>query len=971
MVTMHKYLYVGNYTEKNMDLFNPVRLFKSLEKYLGEKFDIINIDALDDTQSLVEYDVVIIDSLLFVATFGKIDNLEGQLAFLKPIKNKVMLFHDLHDYSLSVISNVSGAVDVILNNKNKVKLFDFFEQIGITHTISIYDCMEHDYYMSYFGDIIRKGYLLSHSYDPNIFKYRNNNKIYDVLIYGSMAPSVYPLRGKLCELCNNMNLRVKTCPTDYYYRETGPCEERLSDLINQSWLCISSVSIFSYFVRKYLEIPAAGSVILGNINDQGRLLIGHNLIEVNLSYSNELIRSIILYYLNNKPLLAHLCAKGIDLVSHYTYEQKAHQFGEICDSIRSEKDNMYEYGVINEKVKQVDKNTYDYRLLEIDVGDNFIQIDTAGDYCMTSDNLVTINEDISVFTTNDSGVVYTAFTIINAPCKLLLSGTGRVNVYKIIKCERFNTDLYEKHHEITSIHVASFLKKGFEQPILTRFTHLQPNVSSQVPCIYYGMRYEDELRKLRQNKELAVIIWTGGDIDINNPAESKNVSLLIKNMSQMRNVRYVVTSKFIQKDMEQLKLPYIFVPFMGIDLDKYQPCVKGDAIYIYMSHDGELYGKPLCDQIIAKYPQFKFLLYTNPAQYNLAVRTGRAQFYETNNIKCLSGPDEMADIYKQCFLGLRLTKHDGLSATVQELGCMGIKAIHNGNSPSAVNYQSLDDICQIIDEESKLIGTVDQELSQKVKTFLSIDNTFFRENYHYNNINYFFNHVYVLNLERSTDRKSQVLKEINKNNINNYEFYTAVDGSTEPQLSMWEEYSQIPFTEHEKKLGRKLIGSPGVLGNLLSIKNILLDAKTKGYDKILVLEDDVRFHKNFNLLFSEYARLLPDDWLLFLLGAGVNQIDQASKSINDKIFHCGRNLSGGFAMGIRHFIYDELIQECDKQTHPFDSGALHYVINKYNHYCYVCKPNLIICDVETSTMRPEKRNMNDFARRVGWELDEY
>lgn len=964
----HKYLYLGNYDQTNTELFNAARLFTYLEQYLRRSFDIIRIDELEN-RSIDHYELIIIDTLLFVPSFGVIDQLPAKLDPIKQIKHKVLLFHDLHDYSLGAIANVdvNSCLDVMLNDRHKSQLVEFFKRYEITHSISIYDCLEYDYLGHYF----KHNYLLNHSYDPNIFTYRNQHKIYDVLIYGSLNTTVYPLRQRLLTLCQDLGLRIKVCPTDYYYRSTGPCEQRLSDLINQSWLCISSVSIFGYLVRKYLEIPAAGSVILGNLNDQGRSIIGHNLVEISTHYSDELIKSIISYYLNHKALLTHLSKQGLDRVRPHTYQHKATQLEQICQSVCDGVVCPYQYQTVVNQLKQIDRNTYDYQLVNgvVPSANNTISIKTVGDYCLESTGEITL-QTVGQLTAIDQGITYRAFSITQAPCELVLSGHGTVHLYQIIKCPRFTTNLYPQNHQINQIQIAQFLKNGFEGPIMERFNHLRPK-TSQGACLYYGLRYQDELINIQNNHGLSVIIWTGGDIDINNPTESKNVLSTINIISKLKGVRLIATSKFIQKDLEQLKLPYLFVPFMGINLDMYQPVPKGDSIYIYTSHDIVLYGKDLYDQVIARYPQIKFLLYTHPAQYNLAVKNGQAKYYQQHQIKCLSDPQEIIRVYQQCFLGLRLTKHDGLSATVQELGCLGIKTIHNGNSPSAINYQTIDDICQIIDTEMKTIGTVDQELSRRVKQFLTIDDNFFQENNHYNNINYVFDHIYVLNLDRSTDRRANMLHHLTANNITNYHFYQAVDGYTEPYLSQWKTYSQTPLVGHETVLRRKLIGSAGVLGNLLSIRNILLDAQQKHYRSIFILEDDVKFHQNFNSLFSQYMRLVPDNWLCLLLGAGVNQIDRGAQPINQHIYPCGQNLSGGFAMGLNHIIFDQLIEQCNQCNAPFDSGPLHHVINQYARQCFIYQPNLIISDVETSTMRSEKRNIKTFATQVGWQLEDY
>jgi len=85
----------------------------------------------------------------------------------------------------------------------------------------------------------------------------------------------------------------------------------------------------------------------------------------------------------------------------------------------------------------------------------------------------------------------------------------------------------------------------------------------------------------------------------------------------------------------------------------------------------------------------------------------------------------MPSVYSKCFIGLRLVPHDGLGSTVQELGLMGIKCVHNGNSPSALNYKNIDDILKHIENEAKTIGLKDEELSKKVYNYLTIPDNFF------------------------------------------------------------------------------------------------------------------------------------------------------------------------------------------------------------------------------------------------------
>ena len=51
----------------------------------------------------------------------------------------------------------------------------------------------------------------------------------------------------------------------------------------------------------------------------------------------------------------------------------------------------------------------------------------------------------------------------------------------------------------------------------------------------------------------------------------------------------------------------------------------------------------------------------------------------------------MPDIYKKCFIGLRLTEHDGNANTVQEFEAINIPIVHN-HSDYGLKWKNIDNI---------------------------------------------------------------------------------------------------------------------------------------------------------------------------------------------------------------------------------------------------------------------------------------
>ena len=101
-------------------------------------------------------------------------------------------------------------------------------------------------------------------------------------------------------------------------------------------------------------------------------------------------------------------------------------------------------------------------------------------------------------------------------------------------------------------------------------------------------------------------------------------------------------------------------------------------------------------------------------------------------------------------------------------------------------------------------------------------------------------HIYCLNLERSVDRREKIGKEFEKESLD-VEFFKGCDG--------------------------KAIGKSGVFGCAQSHINIWKDVIEKGYENVLIFEDDVWLEKEF----KKYLEILepPEKWDVLYLGSSM------------------------------------------------------------------------------------------------------
>jgi hypothetical protein len=294
----------------------------------------------------------------------------------------------------------------------------------------------------------------------------------------------------------------------------------------------------------------------------------------------------------------------------------------------------------------------------------------------------------------------------------------------------FRLELIPEDIKIEQIYMTEHLKEGFYDRVKNS-TPLRGYDNDYLPAIFYGIWSDEDLDTLRKNKSLKIIIWSGGDINAADYREDCVRERVLRNVSEIRalsKVIHISKSPFIAKSLEEFGIPYIETPFCPIDLDRYKPVKKGDSIYIYTAPGLEsYYGFDLYDKVVEKYKDINFIFACCKAGYDFIKATGYQSKYAVRYYK----QEELIDeVYSECFLALRLTTHDGIANTVQELGLMGIRSVHNGSSPSSLNYRTLEDLCRHIDHERETIGTCDEVLADEVRRYLTLDTHFYKTGFY-------------------------------------------------------------------------------------------------------------------------------------------------------------------------------------------------------------------------------------------------
>jgi len=225
----------------------------------------------------------------------------------------------------------------------------------------------------------------------------------------------------------------------------------------------------------------------------------------------------------------------------------------------------------------------------------------------------------------------------------------------------------------------------FFEPSFREKYKLEPYHDLEAPAVFYGVYGARDRLWLNSHKGLAVVLYGGSDA----MRIEGNVDLLKK-----PNIRHIARGKFIEHDLQQFGIKYKSVPVSPFTRSA-NPLPKGNAVYAYLPEGKEdFYGK--------------FIIDTLNLPYELIIGgSGRFSRYA------------MSEVYSRCFIGLRLTPHDGLPNTVIEMALLGIPCVYNGGLPGSLPWNNTADIRRHISNEARNIGLVNTTLAEETERFLN------------------------------------------------------------------------------------------------------------------------------------------------------------------------------------------------------------------------------------------------------------
>lgn len=177
-----------------------------------------------------------------------------------------------------------------------------------------------------------------HFVDTSIYRNYNQKKTHDIILYGCTNSSVYPFRSRLFNLIRNCKrFKVLYIPFPGYNTPNKNMithGKKLAQMINKSYIGISTGSIHNYFLKKYLEIPASYTMIAGDIPPRYKYILKGNIIELYPHMSDAKIINILQKALEDKQKLLEDTKYLHNLiVNNFSFEAGNNTFKQIIHNI--------------------------------------------------------------------------------------------------------------------------------------------------------------------------------------------------------------------------------------------------------------------------------------------------------------------------------------------------------------------------------------------------------------------------------------------------------------------------------------------------------------------------------------------------------------------------------------------------------------------------------------------------------------
>jgi glycosyltransferase involved in cell wall biosynthesis len=242
--------------------------------------------------------------------------------------------------------------------------------------------------------------------------------------------------------------------------------------------------------------------------------------------------------------------------------------------------------------------------------------------------------------------------------------------------------------------------------------------------------------------------------------------------------------------------------------------------------------------------------------------------------------------------------------------------------------------------------------------------------------NFIFDKIFVINLKKDIIKK-RIFIDNNKDKNINFSFIEGVYGKKDLLCNdIYNEYlhKDLLFegcSNLEKKTGMKSLKYIGEVGYLKSMEKIFEISKDK-YEKIIIFDDDIILHKEFNLMFFSILQQYKKEWNILRLGATYHNDNLKNQNLNSEISVIEtKECDGSFGVCYSKKCFNFILNLIKKFNTNFDSGILRDCNNLYKNKDVTVYPFICIPDLYSSDIGNKKRNLMTYSKKFLWDLNNF
>ena len=283
-----------------------------------------------------------------------------------------------------------------------------------------------------------------------------------------------------------------------------------------------------------------------------------------------------------------------------------------------------------------------------------------------------------------------------------------------------NFDEFIKLMNIKYIYISESLK-WIKKRILNKYNLIydKNKIDINEPAIFFGIYKPIDRINIKKHKGKKILMPGGNDTED------------LINIKNIHDIFIISISKSIETRLINLNINSLLINFNPIDKNIFKPFdITGKNLYIYNGHKknhSKKYKPEIIQKILKKYTFLNYILSVDlKKEYN-----------------------EMPEVYKKCFLGLRLTDNDGNANTVQEFKEMNLPIVHN-QSEYGLKWNNETDIINYIEEYAKKYNVRFNEFYLNIKNDNRTKKIYFKDlrKFFKNIENYKHYYIYIDSLDK-------------------------------------------------------------------------------------------------------------------------------------------------------------------------------------------------------------------------------